>query len=902
VLLWKRLFTKRGKIVKHCNRVHGIELGDGYSLFRWNELAKDAVPHAQRFELPGDRPHYAPDRPADTKHVKLDITLDFEAESIYGTAYTTFVALDEGIRTITFDAVELHIEQVERVDGPALTYSATNDKLIVALDHALQYGEEFTIAITYHARPRTGLHFVKPAPEDPTRPVQAYTFGQPRYHSHWFPCHDFPNERSTTEIIATVPAQFITIANGNLLEVIDHGETKTHHWRHDVTHAAYLVSLVVGEFAVIEDSYNGKPVKYFVRKDREADAPLYMGKTPEMMRLFSEFTGVEYPYDTYDQTVVELFTGAMEHTTATTHGFTLLLDERASLDLGPEYVSVVAHELAHQWFGDLVTCRDWANGWLNEGFATYFEQMWIGHDQGNDFFKHSMLSLKNGYLQEDSYYRRPIVYNVYYDQGFELFDGHMYNKGGWVLHMLRHQLGDASFKRAIKAYLERYREKDVITADLERTIEEVTGRSMARFFEQWVYSGGYPAFEVSYSWNNEHKLVALKMKQTQKVDELTPCFVTPVDIAFTVAASDSGTRTIPLRVMVGENGQAEQNFYLPLEAEPLMVRFDPDGWLLKTLKFERPAAMLRYQLANDPDVLGRIEAAEALGKKGEAASFQALVTALNNDAFWGVRVAAAGALGAIGSDEAQDVLIEALQELDATQFSRVREAIANALGRFEAPQQGEQARRSASALRAVLEQGDVSYRVEQAAATSLGRTRSEGVVDFLTSLIDRPTWMYFVQRGVFGGLAATGEDRVVDTMSGYLDNATNYPLLRRAAAIGLSGVGRKAYLYSEEARQRAVTALCNAVEHDSWAPTRSAAALALMTLGERRAIGVLESVAHQELDAGAQRQERAAAQTLRVGDKNDEQLKELRKSLDEVREDNRKLRDQLDALEARMNK
>jgi aminopeptidase N len=886
--------------VKHCNRVHGIDLGDGYSLFHLNDSVEDAVPRAQRFELPGDRPQYAPDRPADIKHVKLDITLDFATESIYGTAYTTFVALYEEVKTIAFDAVELHIEKVERMDGPALIYSATNDKLIVTLDRAIPYGEEFTLSISYHAQPRTGLHFVKPAPEDPTRPVQAYTFGQPRYHSHWFPCHDSPNERSTTEILATVPAQFLTVSNGNLLEIIDHGDTKTHHWRHDVSHATYLVSLVVGEFAVIEDRYNSKPVKYFVRKDREADAPIYMGKTPEMMRLFSEFTGVEYPYDTYDQTVVELFTGAMEHTTATTHGFTLLLDERASLDLGPEFVSVVAHELAHQWFGDLVTCRDWANGWLNEGFATYFEQMWIAHDQGDDFFKQSMLSLKNGYLQEDSYYRRPIVYNVYYDQGFELFDGHMYNKGGWVLHMLRHQLGDATFRRVIKTYLERYREKEVITADLERTIEEVTGRSMARFFQQWVYSGGYPAFEVSYSWDNEHKMAGIKVKQTQKVDELTPCFVTPVDLAFIVAIPDGGTRTVPLRVIVGEDGQVEQNFYMPLEAEPLMVRFDPDGWLLKTLKFERPAMMLRYQLANDPDVLGRIEAAEALGKKGEAASFKTLITALNNDAFWGVRVAAANALGAIGSDEAQDVLIKALQELDATQFSRVREAVANALGRFEAPQRVEQARRSADALRAVLERGDVSYRVEQAAAASLGKTRSEGAVDFLTGLIDRPTWMYFLQRGIFSGLAATGEDRVVDTMSGYLDNAGNYPLLRRAAAMGLGGVGRKAYLYSEEARQRAVTALSHAVEHDSWSPTRSAAALALMALGEKRAIGVLDSVASQELDAGAQRQERAAAHTLRSGDKSDEQLKELRKNLDEVREDNRKLREQVDALEARV--
>ena len=347
------------------------------------------TPRARSFELADDHVQYAPDRPADVKHVKLDITLDFEQETISGTVYTTFSTLYDDLKTITFDAVELHIERVHLDNGKELAFSVSEKKLIVTLDRPYRYGEEFTIAVEYHARPRTGLHFIKPAPEDPTRPVQAWTFGQPRYHSHWFPCHDAPNDRATTEIIATVPAQFITISNGDLLSVTAHGATKTHHWRHDIPHAMYLISLVVGEFAVIEDSYKSIPVTYYVRPDRKDDARLYMGKTPEMIRFFSEYTGVEYPYNKYAQTVVEMYTGAMEHTTATTHGFSLLLDKRASLDV--DLVSVVAHELAHQWFGDLLTCRDWSNGWLNEGFATYFEELWGEYDLGTDYFKQSML-------------------------------------------------------------------------------------------------------------------------------------------------------------------------------------------------------------------------------------------------------------------------------------------------------------------------------------------------------------------------------------------------------------------------------------------------------------------------------------------------------------------------------
>jgi aminopeptidase N len=886
-----------------CNRAQELVLGENkdYTLVSLQQHTHAPVPKARSFELPGDTVHYAPDRPADVKHVKLDITLDFEQETISGTASTTFFALYDDLKSVTFDAVELHVEGVT-LDGKALEFSNDGKKLVVTLDRTYHYGETFTVDVTYSAKPRIGLHFMKPAPEDPTRPVQAWTFGQPQYHSHWFPCHDSPNDRATTEIIATVPAQFLTVSNGNLLSVTDNGSTKTHHWRHDVPHAAYLVSLVVGDFAVIEDSYNGHPVTYYVRPDRKNDALFYFSKTPQMMRFFSEYTGVEYPYDKYAQTVVEIYTGAMEHTTATTHSFMLLLDERAALDV--DLVPVVAHELAHQWFGDLITCRDWPNGWLNEGFATYFEELWEEHDQGSDYFKYTMLNSKNRYIGEDNHYRRPIVYRVYHNDGFELFDGHMYSKGGWVLHMLRHHLGEAAFRRAIKAYIERYRTREVITADLERTLEEVTGHSLAQFFQQWVYQGGYPAFEVNYSWDNEHKMAKLKIKQTQHVDELTPCFVTPVDLAFTIPTSDetaqgTQTRTIPMRVTVGEDGQVEQTFYVPLEREPVMVRFDPDGWLLKSLKFERSPEMMRYQLAHDPDILGRIEAAEALGKEASDESVQALKTALFTDSFWGVRNAAAAALGDIGTRDTQNILLQALQELEPKQFSKVRAAVARGLGNFQAPQQAELAGRSAQALSALMEQGDISYNVESAAAEALGKTRTPGAVDQLAKLLDRPSWMSFVQRGVFKGLGMTGDDRAINIMAPYLEDANRPLMLRYAASMGMNTAAENRYLYSETARQRAVSALLVAVEHDSWAPIRTSSAMALKTFGEKRAIGVLEQTADRELDSRTQRTMLASANALRSGEKTDEQLKQLRGDLDELREENRKLREQVSSLEAR---
>jgi aminopeptidase N len=519
-----------------------------------------------------------------------------------------------------------------------------------------------------------------------------------------------------------------------------------------------------------------------------------------------------------------------------------------------------------------------------------------------------MLQEKLGYLDEDSKYRRPIVYYVYHDRGFELFDRHLYNKGGWVLHMLRHQLGEQNFRRGINAYLERFRTKEVVTSDLLRTLEDVTGRSLERFFQQWVHGGGHPDLVVSYSWDGERKLAKVTVKQTQKIDELTACFYAPLDISFAVPVADAAvqtnqavqTRTVEMRVQLGEDKQTEQTFYMPLDREPVLVRIDPEGKLLKTLKFERSAQLLRYQLAHDPDILGRIEAAEALDKSSDENNINALIAALNNDPFWGVRTAAAAALGSIGNEQAHAALVKALTELDAEKSSKVRNAVARALGQFQAPAQIELAQRSAQALRAVLANPDVSYLVEAGAAEALGKTRVEGNVDFLVNLLKRSSWTNYVQRGVFAGLGASGEDSVVDLLSGYALKHENHPTLRRAAVIGLGAVGKNRYLYSEEARQRAVTTLSQAVEHDSWGPVKSLAAQGLVSLGDASVAGLLERLADVELDSSVQRSFLTAARQLRSESTDGAQIKQLRQDLDEVRAENRKLREQMNELLARL--
>src|SRR5579859_4375452 len=516
------------------------------------------------FALPGDRPVYAPDRPADVRHVDIAVKLDFASKSVAGTVTTHFTALFEEVREVTFDAAELVIERVTLTGADVtLAHWSEGEKLHVRLDRMYRHGEGFAIAIQYSAQPRIGLIFVEPSEGNPDHPVQAWTQGETEYHHFWFPCHDFPNDRATTTLRATVPGGCFVLSNGKLEGVTEHdgGATKTYAWRMDVPYPAYLVTLVAGEFSELPNNWRDVPVNSYVPRGRDDDGRRMMGKTPAMIEFYSQRFGVDYPYVKYGQIVAEMFTGAMENASATTHTYRLLADKRASLDFSPE--PVVAHELVHQWHGDLLAIRDWSQTWLKEGFATYFEATWMEHDKGIDEFHAEMRENQRAYLDADRQGRRPIVYNVYHKNAAELFDRHVYQKAACVLHMMRHVLGDDPFWRSIQLYTRRNQGREVITADLERATEEASGRSMARFFEQWIYKTGHPEFKVTYSWDDEHTLAKLSVSQKQQVTDTTPVFVTPLDIGFMVPESDDAKPDAPdvkatlqtIRVTVEEANQ-----------------------------------------------------------------------------------------------------------------------------------------------------------------------------------------------------------------------------------------------------------------------------------------------------------------------------------------------------------
>jgi aminopeptidase N len=855
------------------------------------------------FSLPGDKPVYAPDRAADVRHVELDVTLDFAEKRVSGAVTTTFAALFEEVAEVTLDAAELQIERIT-MEGhqKPLDYWVDGEKLHIRLGRTYHHGQEFAVRIQYSAQPREGLVFVAPEEGNPELPLQVWTQGETQYHHYWFPCHDFPNDRATVASNIRVPSKFFVLANGKLEQAADNGDgTKTYSWRMEQPIPAYLITLVAGEFSELPAKWRDVPVPSYVRTGREDDGHRMFDKTPAMIEFFAQRFGVDYPYVKYAQVVAETFLGAMENTTATTHTYRLLADKRASLDFTPE--PVVAHELVHQWHGDMIAVRDWSHTWLKESFATYFAAAWMQHDQGEDEFRTELLADLRSYLEADKRGRRPIVYNVYRKNGNELFDRHVYEKGSLTLHMLRQILGEEPFWRAIQTYTQRNQWREAITADLERAVEEATGRSMAQFFEQWHYKAGHPEFQVRYSWDDGQRMAKLTVKQMQQVDERTPLFVTPVDLGFMVPerddlSSDDADARASLTTIRVTLDQAEQTFYIPLPHRPLSVRFDQGAWLIKTLDFERPADLLRYQLTHDPDVVGRIEAAEALGKLHDLQSIAALERRLLEEPFWSVKGAIAEALAGQKSERALNALLHALDELDPTKEPKARRAIVAALGQFHAPEQAALAERAAQALRRIVEQGDPSYYVEAEAAVTLGKTHVADAYDVLLAKVDTPSWNEIIRGGVFAGLGELGDARVVDVLARWATDRAKPMDARAAAARGLAALAGTKRIDPGEAHTKAVTALI-AVLDDPWTMAQYAACAALAEWGDARAIPALEAFIARSTDEAAVRLARTAIRRLQRGNSASEETRQLRRDLDELREANRALRERLDAMEAR---
>ena len=689
--------------------------------------------------LLGKTPRYSPDRAADTIHVRLDLDIDFKKRSVAGACQTTVRAFRDGVSSLEFNAVDLKISSVQ-VGGAPARFAEKDGKLKVFIRRPLASGEEAKILVRYHlVEPKAGLHFVYPGPHNRANPLQLWSQSQPEDARYWYPCHDSPHEKTTSEVRAAVPEGFRLISNGVLVESSTQKGKAVFHWKMSQPHSIYLISIAAGRFAEIEDHWQDVPVTYYCEKGREADARRGFAKTPKAMEYFSDKIGVRYPYDKYAQVAVAEYPGGMENTTCTTQTDAILIDERAALDNDLDLL--VAHELAHQWFGDLLTCRDWSHAWLNEGFATYFEVLFLAHDKGQDEADYELAQNAAAYFEEDARrYRRPIVCATY-KFPWILFDRHTYEKGAWVLHMLRHELGEDLWWKSIGHYVRKFRDRSVETIDLIEAIAEATGRNLRPFFDQWVFKSGYPTFRVQYDWRPQGRKASLWILQTQDVNDESPLFKVPLEIRF----SGRGWTKNFTEVIAGR----EERLTFTLPGEPLNIELDPNYRMLKKVAFQKPQAMWRHQLSSAASGRGRSEAAAHIGRWGDSAAVSLLARAVRREKFWGSAAEMVRALGAIGTDAA----FREIKKLLKVRDPKVRRAAVDALGQFGRAEVGELLTRFA--------RKDPSLNVEAQANRVLGSLRDPRHRSLLLANLEKRSYRDIIAAGAIGGLSASHDVSVL---------------------------------------------------------------------------------------------------------------------------------------------
>jgi aminopeptidase N len=845
------------------------------------------------FELPGAKPNYNPDRPGQVEHIFLDLELDIPTKSFQGNCNLTLAPVRQGISQLKLDAVDLEIESVF-IDSVSQPFDYDGEKLTINLLQPTT-DKQIKIAIAYaKQQPQRGLYFITPDRHYPDKPTQVWTQGEDEDSRFWFPCFDYPGQLATSEIRVKVAKPYLAVSNGELLATEEAGDYIIYHWLQQQIHPTYLMTLAVGDFAVIEERWQNIPVTYYVEKNRQAEAQRSMGKTPRMIEFFSRKFGHAYPYPKYAQVCVDDFIfGGMENTSTTLLTDRCLLDERAALD-NRMSESLVAHELAHQWFGNLVVIKHWSHAWLKEGMASYAEVLWTEQEYGKDDAAYYRWGEAGNYIKEDSSrYRRPIVTHVYRD-AIELYDRHLYEKGACVYHMIRTILGDELFDKAIHTFVRDNAHKTVETVDLLRAIEKATGYNLSPLFDQYVFRGGHPDFKVSYSWDGDSNLACVSVTQTQakesngKVNDLFDLKI-PLAFGYKDKKDKNKVNFTDFKLKIQ---QKEQSFYFPLPKKPDLVCFDVGNNYLKTVELEYPVPELKTQLKYDPDPVSRIHAATALGKKGNLEVVKVLQQALRKDAFWGVRAEAAKQLGKIKLDQATDALIAGLKDEDA----RVRRAVVEALAEIKTET-------SYDTLKELATKRDASYYVEAATLKSLGsvvsgnlEVKQEETIALLQKILrEKSGWNEVIRSGAIGGLSnLKTSEAAADVILEYTKLGVPQPLrLAAIRALGSVAQGQKPDKLEVIFEQLEILA------GETLYLTQMALISALEQIENRKAIAILSNLAQTTPDGRVKRKAEEAINQVQEKLGKDKAIQDLRKEVDKLKQENQKLKSRLTKLEAK---
>lgn len=816
---------------------------------------------------------YAPDREVDILHVLIDVTPNFTNRTVTGHTTLRFRPIARALSELKLDAVDLTIHEVtssERLTG----FHATDQHVFVTFEQPLPAGKEATVVIRHSAQPERGLYFRTPEMGYKPGNTHLFTQGEAIEARHWYPCFDSPNEKFTSEIVCRIPEGMIALSNGRMISRESDGGLIAFRWLQDKPHVNYLISLVAGYFEKIEDRYGEIPMAFYTPPADIQHAAGAFRETKDAMAFFEKEIGVPYPWAKYDQVCVHDFVaGGMENTSITS------LNDRTLYSPETENIrtsrGLMAHELAHQWFGDLVTCKDWSHLWLNEGFATYYAHLFDGHMDGRDALLYGLYNDTKGFIDRTDD-NKPIVYRRY-DSPSEQFSFLAYAKGGWVLHMLRSQLGEELFRRCIRIYLERHQYGNVVTEDLNAVIEELSGRSFDQFFDQWVYHAHHPELSVDYSWDAASKLAKISIAQNQKLSENVLLFRFPLTVRFRTKEG-----VLDRQIVIKEKSE---DFYFSIPSVPELVRIDPHYTLLAKIRFNIPDAMLEAQLSDAGDVVGRILAVEQLGAKRSDAAVAKLRQALNSDPFYGVRVESAQTLRSIHTEAAFRALADSLEQPDA----RVRLAVVSALGGFYRDEARDR-------LQTVLDREKNPEIIARAL---------QGLSVYGKLVVREVLVRHLNTRSYRNQLTEAAVRAMRQQDDPYYLEPIREALLQRQDEFTSGGLGSTletlAHLSRREENKAGIRELiASFLTHKRRLVQRNAIS-ALGTLQDPQSIRMLETFAGASRQSPERSAAEAAISALRAGRKPADDLRDLRNEVLELQKANRELRKDMDTLKKKLD-
>ena len=743
------------------------------AFFIQTQTATAASAPDHRIPFGGGRAFYHPPRYHEFQldNVKVRVSFDERAGTVFGDTTNTITTLHDGTTYLDFDSADLHYTSVRIAGGPTLRYQTFGQTLRVFLPQATATGTKLAIETVYSTHPTKGVYFVRPDRFYPDRPWEVWSQGEMIDNHFWFPTYDWPDEKATSETIVTVPEGQTVVSNGRLARITHDraANTVTYDWIESVPHSTYLISMVAGTFAQWTDHLGSLPVTYYAPPADRTRVAYDFRATPDMIAFFDTFNGVQYPYEKYAQSAVVDFTyGGMENMSATTQTSSTLHDHRAELDDDSE--GLVAHELAHQWWGDYETMQDWGQVWLNEGYATYYEALYREHAHGEAAFDLDRLGMMQDVFTEDQMVRHPIVTETYADP-IDVFDADGYSKAGLVLHMARTVLGTDVYRKAQTAFLREYAAKSTTTQDWETSFERTTGMDLHWFVDEWLYDAGFPEYKVAYSFDASARLVHLTVDQTQSTAWHTPgVFKMPIDVEVQTADGVT-TRKAVL------DDQRSQAFDIPCASTPAMVLFDPGHNVLSQVTFEKTDAELDYQMRHAESVLDRLDAANQLisAKKPSTAEIAGATWFLQHDPIADARAAVIDAFSNLAPDtRARDALVLALADPSA----HVRSAAAEALGSFS----GDAA--TISGLKR-LAASDPSYATVASAVRSLADFKEPGVQSVLAHALVEPSNDGVIASAALYGYAKVEGDGAIALEERYARYGA--PLWSRGAAITALG-------------------------------------------------------------------------------------------------------------------